>query len=329
MNVPRSLLTRRHCLAFATALAMPRLVRARAAFPTHPVRMIVPAAAGAGQDILGRVVAQGLSEIWGQGVVVENRVGAGGTIGSDAIAKAPADGYVLGVINSSSMAISPALMPSVPYDPATSFTPLGLGCSNDCALVVRADSPFKNVADVTKAAKDRPGHLTWASAGSGSSTHMAGELYTMSAGVELVHVPYRGSPPAVTALLAGEVDLSFLTINSVLPGISGGQLRALASTGRTADPLLPGVPSFAEAGYPAYEASGWLGFAGPAGMAPALVAKISGDIRKVTTSESFKQAILRSGMLPMNSSAEEFRDFMKTEIPKWREIVQKSGAKLD
>lgn len=307
----------------------PLSARAQPDFPTRPVRMLIPSAAGSGQDILGRLVAQRLSETWGQPVVAENRVGAGGTLGTALIANAPRDGYTIGVVNSSSLAISPALMPNVGYDPLTSFEPLGLGASNDCALGVRAASPFRNVADVVAAAQARPGHLTWASAGSGSSTHMAGELFRIVSGVEIVHVPYRGSPAALTDTLGGQVDMTFNTINTLLPAIRGGALRALATTGRTRDPLLPDVPTLAEVGYPAYEASGWLGFAGPAGLPPDLAARIGGAIHAVTSSTSFRDAILAAGMRPRSLSAAEFRAFLPAEIARWAEIARRSGARMD
>jgi tripartite-type tricarboxylate transporter receptor subunit TctC len=318
--------TRRSLLA--AALALPAVARAQGEYPTRPVRLIAPSAAGAGQDILGRLVAQRLAELWGQAVVVENRVGAGGAIGVELVAKAPRDGYTLGVVNSSSMAITPALM-QVGFDPLTSFEPLGLGASNDCALGVRAASPFRNVAEVVAAARARPGVLTWASGGSGTSTHMAGELFRIVTGVDIVHVPYRGSPAALTDTLGGQVDMTFITINTLLPAIRGGAIRALATTGQTRDPLLPGVPTFAETGYPAYEASGWIGFAGPAGLPPDLVARISGAIRQVTESPGFRDAILAAGMRPRSSSAAEFKDFMRTEILRWSEIAKRSGARMD
>jgi tripartite-type tricarboxylate transporter receptor subunit TctC len=329
-----ALVSRRRWLALsAAALApaglLPRRAAAQQAYPARPVRMIVPAAAGAGMDLLGRAVAQGLSELWGQPVVVENRVGAGGTIGTDLLAKAGRDGYTMGVVNSSSLAISPAMMPNIPYDPLTSFAPLGLGASNDCALAVRADSPFRSVADVVAAARARPGRLNWASAGSGSSTHMAGELFRLVAEVDVVHVPYKGSPAAITDLLGGQVEMTFNTINALVPGIRNNQLRALATTGRGRDPLLPDVPTFAEAGYPAYEASGWLGFAMPAGTAPDLVAAASEAIRQVTQSRRFQEAMTNAGLRPRSSTAAEFAAFLPVEIARWTDVVQRSGARLD
>jgi tripartite-type tricarboxylate transporter receptor subunit TctC len=321
---------RRQLLAAATALvAAPRLARAQSDYPNRPVRMIVPVAAGAGLDVVSRVVAQRLADLWGQPVVVENRFGAGGTIGTDLIAKAAPDGYTIGSVNSSSMAIAPALMRNVPYDPLTSFTPLGLAASNDCALAVRADSPFGSVADVVAAARARPGQLTWASAGSGTSTHMAGELFRQVSGVDVVHVPYRGSPPAVTDTLAGQVDMTFNTINALLPAIRPGRLRALATTGQTRDPQLPEVPTFAEVGYTTYEAAGWLGFAGPAGMPPEIVRRISDSIHQVTLSEAFQQTMANVGMRPRSASAEEFRSYMASEIGRWREVAARSGARME
>ncbi|WP_304811053.1 tripartite tricarboxylate transporter substrate binding protein [Falsiroseomonas sp.] len=321
---------RRQLLATAaTLLAPPGLARAQDGFPNRPVRMIVPVAPGGGLDVMSRVVAQRLADLWGQPVVVENRFGAGGTIGSDLIAKAAPDGYTIGAVNSSALAIAPALLPNVPYDPLVSFTPLGLAASNDCALAVRFDSAMRSVADVVAAATARPGQLTWASAGSGTSTHMAGELFRQVSGAEMIHVPYRGSPPAVIDTIAGQVDMTFNTINALMPAIRDDRLRALATTGQTRDPLLPEVPTFAEVGYPTYEAAGWLGFAGPAGMPPELVERISGSIRQVTQSEGFHQTIVNIGMRPLSSTAEEFRVYMTSEIGRWREVVRRSAARME
>lgn len=325
----RVLLTRRGAMLAGLGLAMPGAVRAQPAWPSRPVRMIVPAAAGAGMDILGRAVAQALSEAWGQPVVVENRFGAGGTLGTDVLAKAPRDGYTMGVVNSSSLAIAPAIIPDVPYNPLTSFAPLGLGASNDCALAVRSDSRFRNVADVVAAARARPGALNWASAGSGSSTHMAGELFRLVAGVDITHVPYRGSPQAITDLLGGQVEMTFNTINALLPGIRAGTIRALATTGQGRDPLLPDVPTFAEVGYPAYEASGWLGFAMPAGTPPEIVATAAEAIRRVTESPRFRDQMVAAGMRPRSLSAADFAAFLPVEIARWTDVVKRSGARAD
>jgi tripartite-type tricarboxylate transporter receptor subunit TctC len=322
-------LTRRGTALALFGVALPHAAAAQPSWPLRPVRMIVPAAAGAGMDILGRAVAQALSEAWGQAVVVENRFGAGGTLGTDALAKAPRDGYTMGVVNSSSLAIAPAIIPDVPYNPLTSFVPLGLGASNDCALAVRADSRFRSVADVVAAARARPGTLNWASAGSGSSTHMAGELFRLVAGVDIVHVPYRGSPQAITDLLGGTVDMTFNTINALLPGIRAGTIRALATTGQGRDPLLPDVPAFAEVGYPAYEASGWLGFAMPAGTPAEVVEIAAAAIRRVTQSARFREQMVAAGMRPVSLSAAEFAAFLPVEIARWTDVVKRSGARAD
>ncbi|MEO3472043.1 tripartite tricarboxylate transporter substrate-binding protein [Roseomonas sp. CAU 1739] len=323
--------SRRGWLGLAAGLALaPRLAGAQTApWPNRPVRMIIPAAPGSGMDIVGRAVSRQLQDAWGVAVVVENRVGAGGTIGTDVLAKAPRDGYTMGVVNSSSLAISPAMMPNIPYDSLTSFAPLGLGASNDCALGVRADSRFHSVADVVAAAKAAPSTLTWASAGSGSSTHMAGELFRLTAGVEIVHVPYRGSPPAVTDLLGGQVDMTFNTINALVAGIRDGRIRALATTGPTRDPLLPDVPTFAEIGYPAYEASGWIGFAMPAGTPPDIVAAASEAIRQATGSAPFQEIMMTAGMRPRSLSGADFAAFLPVEIRRWTDVVQRSGARPD
>ncbi len=323
---------RRAVLLAAGLMAAPWTARAQAPtaqYPTRPVRMIIPGAAGSGMDVMGRIMAQGLSDLWGQPVVVENRVGAGGTIGNDLLAKAPRDGYTIGVVNSSSLAIAPAIMPDVPYDPLTAFAPLGLGAANDCALAVRTASPFHSVADVVAAARAQPGRLNWASAGSGSSTHMAGELFRLTAEVDIVHVPYRGSPPAITDLLGGQVDMTFNTINALVGGVRQGQIRALATTGRGRDPALPDVPSFAEVGYPAYEASGWLGFAAPAGTPRETVAAIAAAISRVCQQPGYREVISNAGMRPQALGAVEFTAFLPVEINRWRDVARRSGARLD
>lgn len=299
------------------------------AYPTRPVRVIVPGAAGSGQDVVARIVGQHLTGLWGQAVVIDNRQGAAGVIGTEAIAKAPPDGYTLGIVNVSSLAISPVMVPNVSYDPVNSFAFLGLAVTNDAALAVRAASPFRSVEDVVKAATARPQQLTWASAGSGTATQMAGELFAQTARVRMIHVPYRGSPPAITDLLGGQVDMTFNTINALLPGIQNGSIRALATTGQTRDPLLPDVPTFAETGYPGYEASGWIGFAAPLDTPAEIVAKLTADIRRVTTSESFRRTVEQAGMRPRSSTAAEFRDYVRGEIARWGDVVRRSAATLD
>lgn len=327
---PGAALRRRRLLATLAASAWADRATAQAsAYPARPVRIIVPGAAGSGQDVVARVVGQHLAGLWGQAVIVENRQGAAGVIGTEAVVKAPPDGYTLGIVNVSALAISPVMIPNVSYDPMHSFEFLGLAVTNDAALAVRAASPFRSVEDVVTAATARPQQLTWASAGSGTATQMAGELFAQTARIRLIHVPYRGSPPAITDLLGGQVDMTFNTINALLPGIRTGSIRALATTGRTRDPLLPEVPTFAETGYPGYEASGWIGFAAPLGVPVDIVAKLGADIRRVTASEAFERTIEQAGMRPRSSSPAEFRDYVREEIGRWGDVVRRSAATLD
>lgn len=311
--------------ATVVAGALPALAQ-QPAWPTRAVRVIVPFPAGAGTDTLARAYAARLSEIWGQPVVIENRAGAAGVIGTEAASRAPRDGYTVLMANSSVLAIGPAINPNLPYDPLTAFDPVALLGANDNAVAVRAASPFRTLADLVAAAKARPGELSYATAGAGTSGHMAAEFFAQVSGIQMTHVPYRGTPQALTDTLGGQVDLTMITLNAVVAAVRSGQARALATTGRTRDPLLPDVPTLAEVGYPSYEASGWLGFVVPSGTPPEIIARMSADIRTIAADRTFTDRIAAGGIRPLISTPEEFRAMLAPELARWREVARRAGV---
>ncbi len=313
-------------MAGGLATAVPALAQP-APWPSRAVRIIVPFPPGAGTDLLARAYAQRLSETWGQPVVIENRAGAAGIIGTEAAFRAPKDGYTVLMANSSVLAIGPAINPALPYDPVNGFDPVALVGSNDNGLVVRTASPFRGVADVVAAAKARPGELTYATPGSGTSGHMAGEFFKQLAGIDMTHVPYRGSPQALTDTLGGQVDMAMTTLNSVMTAVRNGQARVLATTGATRDPILPGVPTLAEVGFPGYEASGWLGFVVPAGTPPEIIARMSESIQRIAADTAFTDRITAAGMRPIISTPEAFRAILAPELARWRDVAQRAGVK--
>ncbi len=318
------------CLSAAMpnlALAQSTLMVGGQPWPNRPVRIIVPFPAGAGTDVLARAYGQKLSEAWGQAVVIENRAGAAGVIGTEAAFRAPKDGYTILMANSSVLAIGPAINPVLPYDPVNGFDMVALVGSNDNALTVRTASPHRSVADVIAAARARPGEMTYASPGSGTSGHMAAEFFKQMAGIDLIHVPYRGTPQALTDVLGGQVDMSMLTINAVVAAVRNNQARALAVTGRTRDPLLPEVPTLAEVGFPAYEASGWLGFVVPAGTPREITGFIAQTTRRIAADTAFTDRIAAAGIRPIISTQEEFRAILAPELARWQDVARRAGVK--
>ncbi|NKC30303.1 Bug family tripartite tricarboxylate transporter substrate binding protein [Falsiroseomonas selenitidurans] len=316
-------------------LALPGLLLARpgaaqtADWPSRAIRIIVPFPPGAGTDLLARAYAQRLTEVLGQAVVIENRAGASGMIGTEAAARAPADGYTILMANSSVLAINPAIRATLPYDPVGSFDPVALVGANDSALVVRTESPFRTVAALLAAARARPGGLSYSSAGTGTSTHMAAEFFKQTAGVDILHVPYRGSPQALTDMLGGQVDMNFNTVNAVVAAVRDGKARALATTGASRDPLLPDVPTFAEIGFTGYQASGWLGFVVPAGTPPAIVDRLAAAIAQVAALPGFAQRIASIGMKPTISTPAEFRAIIGPEIARWTRVARQAGVTVE
>jgi len=315
------------CSAFALLGAPSAL--AQAPFPTKPVRLVVPFPAGGTTDILARAAAQKLSETLGQQVIVDNRPGAGGNIGAELVAKAPADGYTLLMGTVGTHAINPSLYAKMPYDHVKDFAPVILVAGVPNVLVVNPDLPFKTVADVVAYAKANPGKLNFASSGSGTSIHLSGELFKVIAGVQMTHVPYKGSAPALTDLIGGQVQLMFDNLPSALPQIKGGKLRAVAVTSTTRAAALPDVPTVAESGLPGFESSSWFGILAPAGTPKDIIAKINTDVQKWLSTPEAKEKLLGQGAIAAGGSPDEFAKHIQAETAKWAKVVKESGAKVD
>jgi tripartite-type tricarboxylate transporter receptor subunit TctC len=313
-------------LLFLAAAAVPAAAQE---YPIRPLRMIVPFPVGAGTDVLAREVSAYLSKIWGQPVVVENRAGAGGTIGAEAGAKAPPDGYTILMGNVSTLAIAPALYANLPYDPLKAFDPVALVGSNVNVLLVNAALQPKTLGELVAFAQANPGKLLYSSAGSGTTGHLAGELFRLTARIDIRHVPYKGSPQATTDLLGGQVHLSFAPVNVAVTILSSGKVRALATTGLARSPVLPDLPTFDELGYKDFEVNIWQGFVVPAGTPRPIIAKLNQGINQAAQSEEIRTRMMALGSTLRTSTPEEFAAYMKAEIVKWGDLVRRSGAKVD
>jgi len=299
-----------------------------AAYPTKAVRIIVPFAAGGGTDSLARLLGQKLTEALGQTVVVDNRPGAGGTIGTELAAKASADGYALLMVNAGHV-INPHLYKNLAYDSIKSFAPVALMATASYVLVVHPSVPAKSVKDLIALGKARP-DLSFASSGNASTPHLAAELFNKMAGIKMTHVPYKGGAPANTALVSGEVSSYFGSVSGSLPHIRSGRTRALAVTGVKRSSALPTVPTIAEAGLPEYDITGWFGMLAPAGTPPDVVATLNREVGKALQHADVKKRLLeQEGADPAAGSPSEFVQFIQVELRKYAQIVQMSGARLE
>jgi tripartite-type tricarboxylate transporter receptor subunit TctC len=298
-------------------------------YPDRPVRLVVPFPPGGINDLLARVTAQKLSESLGQNVVVENRPGAGGTIGSNAVAKAPADGYSLLFGATSTVAVSPNLYANLPYEPIKDFAPIVQLASVGSVLVVHPAVPAATIGALVALARERPGTLNFGSAGSGASQHMGGELLKSMAGVDMVHVPYKGGAQAMMDLVAGQISFMIEPIPTALPHIRSGKVRALAvSTPRRAA-AVPELPTIAESGYPGYDLTIWFGLLAPAGTPREVIARVNGDIVKILATPDMRERLAAQGAEPVGDSPEQFAAHIRREIARWGEVVKASGAKVD
>jgi tripartite-type tricarboxylate transporter receptor subunit TctC len=298
-------------------------------YPNKTVRMIVPFPAGGATDIVARLVAQKLAEAWSQQVIVDNRGGAAGTIGSDLAAKAPPDGYTLLVGTSSTHAIAQSLYAKLPYDSVRDFVPIVGLATSTITLSAHPSVPAKNVKELIALAKAKPDALSFASSGAGGVSHLIGEMFKSQAGIQMLHVPYKGDAPALADLVGGQVSLEFGTAVSFLPYIQSGKLKALAVTGAKRSPVLPDVPTVAESGLKGFEALQWYGLFAPKGTPAEIVARINGETLKAVRTPELKDRLakLASEMLP--GTPEEFAAFQKAEISKWAKVVKASGAHID
>ena len=319
-----SRLTRRWALGLgACLLALPAPAQD---YPSRAVRVIVPFAPGGSADVFGRFVAQRLQESLGQNFVVDNRPGAGSVIGTDAVAKSAPDGYTL-LVMSNAHTVNESLIPNKPFALMRDFVPVAPINASDLVLVVKGGLPFDTLGDLIKAAKARPGSMSYASSGPGTPYHMAGELFKAMAGISLVHIPYKGSAGARTDVLGGQLEMMFDAVPTMTEHIKSGKVKALATTGRKRSTILPDVPTMAEAGVPGYEAVLWLGVMAPRGTPPAIVNKLNAEIAKITSNAEVRRTWAAQGTAAMTMGVDEFTRYLNEDITKWAHIVKISGAK--
>jgi tripartite-type tricarboxylate transporter receptor subunit TctC len=315
-------------VALLLAFAVPPGALAQA-YPSKPVRMVVGFPPGGGTDILARILAQKLSEAWGQQVIVENRPGASATIAANLVAKAPPDGYTLSMGQLTPNAIAPALMADIAYDATRDFIPIVLVGTSPNVLVVNPSLPARNVKELVALAKSRAGKVTYASSGPGSLQHIAAELFSASAGVEIVHVPYKGSSQAIVDLLSGQVDLNFDSIPAAIQHVKAGKLRALAVTSATRASGLPDVPTIAESGYPEYDLNTWWGLFAPAGTPAAVIAKIHADTVAALQNAEVKERFAGVSVDVGGGSSQQFAQLVARDIAKYRVLVKQLRIRTD
>ena len=302
---------------------------AQTVYPAKAIRYVVPFPAGGPLDIVARAIGQELNKSWGQPVVIDNRPGAGGNIGADLVAKAPADGYTILMGAVSTHAINVTLYNKLPYDPIRDFAPVTLITSVPNVLVVHPSVPANNVKELIALAKSRPGQLNFASGSTGSAGHLAGELFNSMAGVRMTHIPYKGAAPAVVDLMAGHVSLMFDNMSSALPNIKATRVRALAVTTLKRSPLLPQLPTISDAGLRGFDIATWFGIFAPAGAPPDIVARLNGEIVRILHTPEMKERLALLGAEPIGNKPDEFAAFVRAEIPKYAKVIQASGARAD
>jgi len=315
-------------IAFVVAALVGALAAAGEDYPSHPVRIIVPFAAGGPADIYGRFVAQQLQQALGQPFVIEDRPGGGSVIGTDAVAKAAPDGYTL-LMMSNTHTTNESLLPNKPYDLMRDFVPVAPINYSDLVMVVHPSVPANSLQEFIALAKSKPGKLNYASSGPGTPYHMAGELFKAMAGVDIVHVPYKGSSGARTDIMGGQVQMMFDAIPSMAPNVRAGKVRALGTTGKIRSTVLPEVPTVSEAGVSGYEAVIWLGIMAPAGTPQPIVDKLNAAIWKFVDRAEVKQSWATQGAIPLVMTPAQFGQFLRADIAKWAKVVQISGAKVD
>lgn len=319
---------RRRLLALAAALACTAALPLHAqttTWPTKPVKLVVGYAAGGATDVVARLIAVKLGDQLGQPVVVDNRAGANSNVGAENVARAPADGYTLYVYTIANT-INASLYPKLGYDPVKDFEPIGMIAKIPNILVVNPKLPVKTLADYVRYAKESKDGITFASSGSGSSIHLSGEMFKMLSKLKMLHVPYRGSAPAVTDLLGGQVESMFDNTPSALPHVQAGKLRAIAITSAQRSPLLPDVPTLAESGYPGFDVQSWFALAAPTGTPRPVIVQVNTALNKVLAMPDVRQRLQELAATPDAGTPEKMRSFAAAEIKRWREVVKESGA---
>ena len=298
-------------------------------YPNRAVKIVGPGAPGDASDIVARLLAQKLSEKMGQQFVVEDKAGAGGILGSEFVAKSAADGYTLILAHTASHGINAAVYSNLPYDPQKDFTPISLLSRSPNIFVVQPSLPVQSVQQFIAYAKATPGTLNFGSGGRGTSSHLSGELLKSMAGLQLVHVPYKGATPAITDLIAGHIQLFIGNLPPILPQVQAGKLKALAVTSSKRWPELPNLPTMAESGLPGYETVAWFALLGPANLPPAIAQRLSTEAAAVMKTVDVRAALLKQGMEAIGSSAEELTAFIATDIARWKKVAADSSTKLD
>lgn len=323
--------SRRKLLSLAAALAcgaaLP-LHAQTAAWPNKPIKLVVGYAAGGATDVIARIVGVKLGEQLGQSIVIDNRAGANSNIAAESVARAPADGYTLFVFTIANT-INASLYDKLSYDPLKDFEPIGLIAKVPNILVVNEKLPIKSLAEYVQFAKAAPNGITFASSGSGSSIHLSGEMFKMIANLNMLHVPYRGSAPAVNDLLGGQVQSMFDNMPSALPHVRAGKLRAIAITSAQRSALLPDVPSMAESGFPGFDVQSWFGLSAPAGTPRAVVDRVNAELGKVLASPDVRERLVNLAATPSHGTPEQFRNFAASEVKRWQDVVKQSGAKAE
>jgi len=300
-----------------------------AGYPSKPIKMVMPFPAGGPTDILGRLLGQKLTEAWGQNVVIDNRPGGAGMIGSVVAARSPPDGYTLFLGGISTLAVAPFVQKNMPYDPIRDFQPVTQTTISPLLLMVHPSLPVKTVKAFVALARARPGEINYASSGPGGSGHLAGELFKMVTKTNLVHVPYRGAPPALTDLIGGQVQVMFGTMLAAVPHVRAGKIRAVAVTGPRRSIAVPEVPTFAESGLSGYDASSWNGILVPTGTPRAIVDKLNAELVKILHASNVLDRLAGDGPIPVGNTPEAFAAFIKAEQAKWSKVIRDANVRID
>jgi len=313
------------CSCAALLVGVPALAQE---YPAKAIRVVVPFPPGGGTDYMGRAVMQKVGESLGTTVVIDNRPGAGSSIGTEIVARSPADGYTVLII-SGAHAINPSIYAKLPYDSVRDFAPVTMFASGPALLVVHPSVPAKSVKELIALAKARPGQINYASAGIGTPPHLSGELFKTMAGINMVHVPYKGNGPAYTDLIGGQVTVMFPNVSTAMAHVRAGKLRALAVTTKNRTPSAPELPTISEAGVPGYDVSSWYGLLAPAGTPPAVVSKLQTEIAKVLRSPDVSKNLTSQGLDLVGNTPDEFAAIIRSEIVKWAKVAKASGARAD
>jgi tripartite-type tricarboxylate transporter receptor subunit TctC len=317
-------------LFLALVLTLPCADASAQGYPSRPIRLVVPYPPGGPLDIMARAIGQKLTEAWNQPVIVDNRAGAGGNIGADLVAKSPADGYTLLMGAVATHAINPTLYGRLPYDPVRDFAPVALVAQVPNILVVNPSVPARSVKELIELARARPGYLNFGSGSTGSTGHLAGELFKTMAGVQMVHIPYKGGAPAMADLLAGQVQLMFDNLANALPNVRAGRLRALAVTTLARSPAMPDLPTIAESGLPGFDLTTWFGVMAPAGTPGEIVLRLNAEIVRALDATDMRERLEKMGAEPpANNTPERFAAFIRAEAAKYAKVVKESGAKVE